>query len=87
MQVKQRIDPDGPRVICPSGCPAIFVSSPRAKNFSLSPSGKSPLPTRPVPSPRRGVSRSSRTWGGMRWTQAALLTRALWLRTAKSCGP
>jgi len=24
---------------------------------------------------------------GMRWTQAALLTRALTLRTAKSCGP
>jgi hypothetical protein len=24
---------------------------------------------------------------GMRWTQAALLTRALSLRTAKSCGP
>jgi hypothetical protein len=24
---------------------------------------------------------------GMRWTQAALLTRALCLRTAKSCGP
>src|ERR1700733_8137126 len=24
---------------------------------------------------------------GMRWTRAALLTRALFLRTAKSCGP
>ena len=35
----------------------------------------------------RGVSRSSRTRGWMRWPQAALLTRALFLRTAKSCGP
>jgi hypothetical protein len=26
-------------------------------------------------------------WRGMRWTQAALLTRARFLRTAKSCGP
>src|SRR6202035_3235066 len=39
------------------------------------------------PAPQRGVSQSSRTRGGMRWTQAALLTRALTLRTAKSCGP
>ena len=36
----------------------------------------------------RGASRSSRTLGyGMRWTQAARLTRALNPRTAKSCGP
>src|SRR5271169_4987843 len=35
----------------------------------------------------RGVSRSSRTRDEMRWTRAALLTRALCLRTAKSCGP
>src|ERR1700729_1509981 len=26
-------------------------------------------------------------WVGMRWTRVALLTRALILRTAKSCGP
>jgi hypothetical protein len=26
-------------------------------------------------------------WAGMRWTRVALLTRALFLRTAKSCGP
>jgi len=32
------------------------------------------------PVPQRGVSRSSRTRGGMRWTQAALLTRA------RTCG-
>jgi hypothetical protein len=40
-----------------------------------------------VPSHRGGGSRSSRTRDGMRWTRAALLTRALCLRTAKSCGP
>ena len=40
-----------------------------------------------VSSHMRGVSRSSRTRGGMRWTRAALLTRALISRTAKSCGP
>jgi hypothetical protein len=34
-------------VICPTGCPAIFVSSSLAKNFPLSPSGKSPLRIRP----------------------------------------
>jgi hypothetical protein len=32
-----------------------------------------------VPSHLRGVSRSSRTRGGMRWTRAALLTRCAWL--------
>jgi hypothetical protein len=31
---------------------------------------------RAIPSHLRGVSRSSRTRGGMRWTRAALLTRA-----------
>jgi hypothetical protein len=40
-----------------------------------------------VSSHLRGVSRSSRTRDEMRWTRAALLTRALCLRTAKSCGP
>src|ERR1700722_15911433 len=37
----------GSCVICPTGCPAIFVSSSLAKNFPLSPSGKSPLRIRP----------------------------------------
>ncbi len=36
------------------------------------------IPRRPVP--QRGGSRSSRTRGGMRWTRAALLTRA------RACG-
>ena len=35
----------------------------------------------------RGGSRSSRTRDRMRWTQGAPTTRALFLRTAKSCGP
>ena len=43
--------------------------------------------SRTVPSRWRGVSRSSRTRGGMRWTRVALLTKALGLRTAKSRGP
>src|ERR1700722_8786445 len=34
----------------------------------------------PIPPHSRGVSRSSRTRGGMRWTRAALLTRA------RACG-
>jgi hypothetical protein len=40
-----------------------------------------------VSSHLKGRSRSSRTRGEMRWTQAVLLTRARDLRTAKSCGP
>src|SRR5258708_12303585 len=43
--------------------------------------------TAAVSSHSRGVSRSSRTRGGMWWTQAALLTRARALRTVKACGP
>jgi len=39
------------------------VSSPVAKNIPLSPSGKSSLQARPIPSRERGVSRSSRTLG------------------------
>ena len=35
--------------------------------------------TAAVPSPCRGVSRSSRTRDGMRWTRVALLTRGAWL--------
>jgi hypothetical protein len=40
-----------------------------------------------VPPHSRGVSRSSRTRGWMRWTRVVLLTRALTLRTVKSFGP
>ncbi len=53
-------------VICPSGS---FVSSPLCKNISLHPSGKSSLQIRAIPPHQRGVSRSSRTRGGMRWTR------------------
>src|SRR4029077_14924948 len=52
------------------------LSSPRAKNIPLNPSGKSALSARPVPPEMRGVSRSSRTCGGMRWTRGARLTSA-----------
>src|SRR5207247_6086194 len=38
------------------------------------------------PVPQRGGSRSSRTRGGMRWTQAVRDGRNVLQRTAKSCG-
>jgi hypothetical protein len=40
------------------------------------------------PGPHKGAFRDRHERrAGMRWTRAALLTRALFLRTAKSCGP
>ena len=56
-------------VICPSGGLLTGVSSPLCKNISLHPSGKSSLQIRAIPLHKRGVSRSSRTRGGMRWTR------------------
>src|ERR1700676_4296768 len=55
--------------ICPSGCFLNRVSTPLCKNISLHPSGKSSLQLRAIPPHKRGVSRSSRTRGGMRWTR------------------
>jgi hypothetical protein len=55
--------------------PTSLISTPNQKHITN------------YPASQRGGSRSSRTRGGMRWTRAALLTRALTLRTAKSCGP
>ena len=55
------------------------MSSPEAKNIPLLALLKSTLKIR-RPVSQRGGSRSSRTRGGMRWTQAALLTRA------RACG-
>ena len=41
-----------------------------------------------IPAQHRGAFRDRHERRvGMRWTQAALLTRALFLRTAKPCGP
>ena len=52
------------------------VNAPFRKNISVLQKRKSPyIRIRPVPP--RGVSRSSRTRGGMRWTRRALLTKAL----------
>ena len=62
------------------------LSSRFCKNIPIFRTRKSPHKSR-RPAPQEGRSRSSRTWSGMRWTQAALKTRALNLRTAKSCGP
>jgi hypothetical protein len=44
------------RLICPTGCQVDCVSSPVCKNIPLSPSGKSSLQARPVPS-HRGATR------------------------------
>src|ERR1700731_2229728 len=60
-------------------CPAPFA---KIFPFRLDPNQQY-IPRRPVP--QRGVSRTSQTRDRMRWTRAALLTRAP-TRTAKSCG-
>jgi hypothetical protein len=60
----------------PDGQISKKLSSPLAKNISLSPSGKSVLTARPVLS-RQGADRaSSRTRDGMRWTRQR--RRARW---------
>jgi len=56
-------------VICPSGGLLTGLSSPVCKNISLHPSGKSSLQIRAIPPHQRGVSWSSRTRGGVRWTR------------------
>jgi hypothetical protein len=47
------------------------LSSPSRKNNSLFPKPKSVVVFAPSCSPQRGVSRTSRTWGGLRWTLVA----------------
>ena len=56
------------KLICP-------VQSLVEKYFAFA-VGQIKFTTRAIPSQQRGVSRSSRTWGGMRWTLTVLLTRA-----------
>ena len=56
-------------MICPTGAGSKILSSPLCKNISLHPSGKSSLQIRAIPPHNRGVSRSSRTRDGMRWTR------------------
>ena len=65
------------QVICPSGGLLKGVSIPLCKNISLHPSGKSSLQARAIPSHQRGVSRSSRTRGGMRWTRQRLARKGI----------
>ena len=63
-------------------CPALF-----AKIFPLPFEANHLLISR-HPGPHKGAFRDRHERrAGMRWTQAALLTRALFLRTVKSCGP
>src|SRR6476660_1208812 len=54
----------------PDGQISKNLSSPRAKNIPLNPSGKSALRLR-ASHPTRGALRTSRTRGGMRWTRIA----------------
>jgi hypothetical protein len=63
--------------VCPSPFAKIFPFSFHPNHFYI----------RHRPVPQRGGSRSSRTRDRMRWTQGAPETRALFLRTEKSCGP
>ena len=64
-------------LICPTGksvtASAFALSSPDRKNISVFPKSN-PLYILAVPFPMRGVSRSSQTWRGMRWTLMAPLT-------------
>jgi hypothetical protein len=70
----------GPLVICPTGCPAIFVSSPFSQNFSLSRLVETGI-ERIIPPQTEGRFAIVTDVGrGMRWTRAALLTRA------RACG-
>src|SRR5216684_1719133 len=57
------------RVICPSGGLLTGVSSPLCKNISVSVPPKSHLELFASRPTQRGVSRSSRTRDGMRWTR------------------
>ena len=58
------------QLICPTGCFANCLSSPFAKNISLSPSGKSSLQARPVPPHTEGRFAIVTDVGrGMRWTR------------------
>ena len=59
---------------------------PRNQKYSASPDGQISDMNLPVSPDERGGSRSSRTRGGMRWTQC-LRRRTQAARTAKSCGP
>src|ERR1700730_4380687 len=65
----------GDGVICPTGFRRRGLSSLSCKNILLFRIPKSVVHFR-LPSHLRGVSRSSRARGGMRWTLTVLLTRA-----------
>jgi hypothetical protein len=61
-----------PQCDCPTGKSLLAhknLSSPCGKNISLFPKPKSVVVFAPSCSPQRGVSRTSRTWGGLRWTR------------------
>ena len=62
---------------CPAPFAKIFLFSPDPNHFHIP----------AILSRERGVGHRHERWGGMRWTRAALKTKAPTLRTEKSCGP
>jgi hypothetical protein len=81
-----------PTVFCPTGKSvgggASNLSSPFAKNFPLSPSGKSMVSLRASRALHEGRFAIVTDVGcGMRWTLGRRKTGAALKRTAKSCGP
>jgi|SRR5665213_426296 len=73
--------PDGQ--IGPAGHPSCQALLTKIFRFSEYPNHPICLP---VPSRKRGVAQRQETWGGMRWTRMALLTKAL-EADGKACGP
>jgi hypothetical protein len=66
----------------------ICLSSPPLKNIPFCFLTQITCISQGIPAHTKGAFRDRHErWIGMRWTQAALLTRALAMRTAKPCGP
>jgi len=84
---ERRAEPICNGLICPTGWLVIRLSSPFRKNIPVLSRPKSllyPPPSRPE---EGRIAIVTDVGHGMRWTRAALLTRALTSRTEKSCGP
>jgi hypothetical protein len=76
------------RLIVPDGQITDWPVQPFSQKYSGSLLTQITSTTIAIPHPREGRFAIVTDVGrGMRWTRGALLTRALTLRTAKSCGP
>jgi hypothetical protein len=76
-----------PQVICPTGKSVICLSSPACKNIPLLRRPKSTLELPPSRSHKRGVSRSSRTWGaGCGGRGSVRRANASWTKDAAAYG-